>query len=189
MPEGFWVLWYDGSMKKVIVKCQLRDRKDFEERMAEVGLEFAERFWLHDRIYLPRGYRRGLNLPRMALRTLVKKEGERPRYELILKRHIEDSDVEIENKTEVLDYAEAVRLMQQLGFEKRAEVARERRELEVSEKMKIYLDQLGEKDFVKFELVLNEGESVQSVQREIRNTLRVFGQKKEDFVEQAYFEM
>ncbi|MDO4759602.1 MAG: CYTH domain-containing protein [Candidatus Saccharibacteria bacterium] len=178
-------------MKKVIVKCRLKSEREFRAKLAEISLDFEERVWQHDRVYLPRGYRRGENLPRIIVRTEMSKAEEEPKYFLILKRHIEDSDLEIIDQTEVKDYLETVRIAQQLGFEKKAEVSRAREKIVVSEKMELILDKIDglEGRYVKIEMILEEGESVRELTRETRNTLKILGCEKDSFVEKAYFEM
>ena len=75
-------------MKKVIVKCKLSGRDRFEQKLAEIDLDFSPIYWQHDRVYLPRGYKRGMNLPRLIMRTEMKAVDRPPKYFLLLRRHI-----------------------------------------------------------------------------------------------------
>ena len=49
-------------MKKVILKCKLSSRDRFEDKLAEIDLDFSAIYWQHDRVYAPRGYKKGMNL-------------------------------------------------------------------------------------------------------------------------------
>ena len=73
-------------MKKVILKCKLTSRDKFEEKLSDIDLDFSSIYWQHDRVYVPRGYKRGMNLPRLVMRTEMKAVDKPPKYSLILRR-------------------------------------------------------------------------------------------------------
>lgn len=175
-------------MKKVIVKCRLHGKDDFRQKLSEIGLEFGEIYYLHDRIYIPREYKPGANYPRLDMRTLMTAVDKKPKYLMILKRHIEDSGVDIIDQTEVKDYAEAVNIIHQLGFKKISEVSRQRQELKMSE-LTIFLDKVENLPgyYAKMEAPLLEDESPISVREDFNKTFAVFGQK--DLVNQTFTEL
>ena len=159
-------------MKKVIVKCKLRNREDFETRLAEIDMRFDKTYWQHDRVYHPRGYKKGQNYPR-----------------LVLKRHIEDSGIDIVNQTVVKDYAEASHIIHQLGFTKFAETSRRRMKIVMGPGVVIYLDKLENVPgyYAKMEAVLEEGEKVKEVREDLVKTFKVLGQT--NIVEEPYAEV
>ena len=179
---------YNYLMKKVIVKCRLHGKDDFRQKLSEIGLEFGEIYYLHDRIYIPREYKRGANYPRLDMRTLMTAVDKKPKYLMILKRHIEDSGMDIIDQTEVKDYAEAVNIIHQLGFKKISEVSRQRQELKMSE-LTIFLDKVENLPgyYAKMEAPLLEDESPISVREDFNKTFAVFGQK--DLVNQTFTEL
>lgn len=181
-------LCYNCGMKKIIVKCRLHGKDDFRQKLSEIGLEFGEIYYLHDRIYIPREYQRGANYPRLDMRTLMTAVDKKPKYLMILKRHIEDSGVDIIDQTEVKDYSEAVNIIHQLGFKKVSEVSRQRQELKMSE-LTIYLDKVENLPgyYAKMEAPLLEGESSQAVREDFEKTFAIFGQK--DFTRQTFTEL
>ena len=86
-------------MKKVILKCKLQNRDSFEDKLSEIDLDFGAIYWQHDRIYVPRSYKPNSNFPRLVMRTEMKAVDEPAEYYFILKRHIEDSGVDIVEET------------------------------------------------------------------------------------------
>ena len=50
-------IWYNISMRKVIVKCKLKNRDEFERKLSDIDLDFSQVYWQHDRIYVPRNYK------------------------------------------------------------------------------------------------------------------------------------
>lgn len=165
-------------MKKIIVKCRIHGKDDFRSRLAEIGLEFGDIYYLHDRVYVPREYRPQSNYPRLTMRTLMTAVDKNPKYILILKRHIVDSGVDIWDETEVKDYTEAVNIIHQLGFKKVSEVSRQRQELRMSE-LTIYLDKAEKLPgyYAKMEGPLLEGESSFEVREDFEKTFVVLGQR------------
>ena len=59
-------------MKKSIVKVKLPSRIDFVSALEEIEFKFAEPYWQHDRIFVPRNFDRAKTQPRLSLRTIVK---------------------------------------------------------------------------------------------------------------------
>lgn len=176
-------------MKKVIVKCKVRDRDRLEKNLEDIGLEFSPVYWQHDRVYVPRGYKGRSNFPRLVMRTEMHAVDEPPKYVLSLRRHIEDSGVDIIEDTAIIDYEGMVNVILQLGFKQFGEVSRRREEIKMSENTMLYLDTLDEDDtiYAKIESVLGDRESAIVVKTELASTMRSFGET--DVVESAYFEL
>ena len=103
-------------MRKIVLKVRLKNRDKFEEKLDRAGIDLGQVVWGHDRIYLPRGYKRGGNYPRFILRTEMKAVDRPAKYYLIQKRHIEDTNIEVVHQTEVKEYLEAVGMMREMGF-------------------------------------------------------------------------
>lgn len=176
-------------MKKVIVKCRVRDRDRFEKRLEDVGLEFSPVYWQHDRVFVPRGYKGRSNYPRLIMRTEMHAVDEAPQYLLSLRRHIEDSGVDIIEDTKIVDYEGMVNTILQLGFKQFGEVSRRRQEITISENTMLYLDILDDTNtiYAKIEAVLKERDPADKSKLELINTLRSFGET--DVVESTYFEL
>lgn len=176
-------------MKKIILKAKLKSRDEFEDKLNDIDMEFGAIYWQHDRVYVPRGFKRGMNLPRLVMRTDLKAVDEPPKYYLILRRHIEDSGVDIVEKTPVEDYASAVNTILQLGFKQVGEVSRRRQTLEMGEGTIIHLDEIDGKNeaYAKIESVLNQTDSVESVRTDLEKTFETLGES--DFVNFPYAEL
>ena len=176
-------------MKKIILKTKLQSRDKFEDKLNDIDLEFGSIYWQHDRVYAPRDFKRGMNLPRLVMRTDLKAIDEPPKYYLILRRHIEDSGVDIVEKTPVEDYTSAVNIILQLGFKQIGEVSRRRQTLEMGEGTIIHLDEIDGKNatYAKIESILNPTDSVESVKTDLNKTFKTLGES--DFVDQPYFEL
>jgi len=176
-------------MKKIILKAKLKSRDEFEDKLNDIDMEFGAIYWQHDRVYVPRGFKRGMNLPRLVMRTDLKAVDEPPKYYLILRRHIEDSGVDIVEKTPVEDYASAVNTILQLGFKQVGEVSRRRQTLEMGEGTIIHLDEIDGKNeaYAKIESVLNQTDSVESVRTDLERTFETLGES--DFVNFPYAEL
>ena len=175
-------------MKRVILKCRLKDRDRFEDKLNDINLDFGAIYWQHDRVYVPRGYKRGTNLPRLVMRTEMHAVDEPPEYNLILKRHIEDSGV-VET-TPVADYTTTVNIILQLGFKPAAEVSRRRQELSMGEGTKIYIDEIDGRPgeaYAKIESDLLSTDSVSEAREDLRKTFQTLGES--NVVESAYFEL
>lgn len=176
-------------MKKLVVKCHLNNLATFERRIVSTGLEFGPAIWQHERVYLPHDFRPGMNHPRLVMRTEVLATDQPAQYAMYLKRHIEDSGVDFVHYTAVGDYTEATGIVHQLGFRKAAEVSRQRREARLDDKTVLYWDVVEglEGDFLKIELDLVDGVSVDGLRRELYQTLSLLGQ--ETFLVQTYAEL
>ncbi|MCR4753093.1 MAG: CYTH domain-containing protein [Candidatus Saccharibacteria bacterium] len=178
-------------MKKAIVKAKIANRVVLDEKMRELGLEFDPIIWQHDRVYLPRGYRPNMNLPRMIMRTEMKTVDEPAKYYLILKRHISDSGVDIVNQTRVSDYVEAVNMIHQLGFGSAIEVSRRRQAMEIGESAVMYLDEIEKIPgfYLKIETKIEDNEKVSEVMEDLKRTLRLFGQDEKSVVQDTYSDL
>lgn len=176
-------------MKKIILKCKLADRDDFEQKLSDIDMDFGPVYWQYDRVFVPRGYKPHANYPRLVMRTEMRAVDRPPRYEFIMKRHVEDSQVDIVDATVVRDYSETVKIIQQLGFKLQAEVSRRRQEITMESGTKLYLDKVEGVDgyFAKIEDVLSEGDKVAEVREALLGTLRSLGQ--EDIHPEGYYEI
>ena len=175
-------------MKKIIVKAKLSGRDKFEKKLNDIDMDFSPIYWQHDRVYVPREYKKGMNYPRMIMRTEMKAVDKPASYYLILKRHIEDSGIDIVEDTPIKDYEEMVNIILQLGFKLKKEVSRRRQEIQMGDETVMYLDNVEGTSgyFAKIETVLNDGESVAEVRKDLVDTLAVLGEK--NLVDSAYFE-
>lgn len=173
-------------MKKVIVKCKVASREKFEKKLSDIEMEFSPVYWQHDRVYVPKGYKRGINLPRLIMRTEMKAVDKPAKYVLLLKRHIEDSGIDISEETLIKDYSEMVNIILQLGFKPQKEVSRRRQEIKMGENTWLFLDNVDGTNgyYVKLETKLEEGDSVEEVKDDLIKTLAVFGEKNR--VETSY---
>ena len=127
-------------MKKLILKYQLESRDQFEDCLSAEGFDFDAMYWQHDRVYVPRGYKENSNYPRLIMRTTLHAVDEPAEYSLILRRHIEDSGIDLVETTPVTDYINTVNIILQLGFRLAKEVSRRRETIELSDGTIIHLD-------------------------------------------------
>lgn len=173
-------------MKKIIVKCKLASREGFAQKLSDIEMNFSPVFWQHDRVYVPKGYKRGINMPRLLMRTEMKAVDKPAKYYLILKRHIEDSGVDVVEETVVKDYSEMVNIILQLGFKPQREVSRRRQEIKMGEHTSLYLDKIDGTNgsFAKLETDLLENDSVEDVKNDLLKTMAVLGEK--NVVETSY---
>lgn len=176
-------------MKRIIVKCKLKDDSSFEQKLSDIELDFSPVYWQHDRIYVPKNYKPHANYPRLIMRTEVRTVNEPAKYFFILRRHIEDSGVDIVEETPVADYEKLVNIILQLGFRPVAEISRRRRELSMGEGNTIYLDNIDDLsgDYAKIESDLQPGDSVQAAREDLEKTFRALGES--NFVPETYFEI
>lgn len=177
-------------MKKVILKCKLSSRDKFENKLSDIDLDFGAIYWQHDRIYVPRGYKKGMNLPRLVMRTTMSAIDEPPKYSLILRRHIEDSRVDIIEETPVTDYVNMVNIIFQLGFKQAGEISRRRQDLDMGEGTMIYLDEIDGRDgevYAKIESTLTPDDSVTEAREDLKKTFETLGET--NFIESTYFEL
>ncbi|MBR0430908.1 CYTH domain-containing protein [Candidatus Saccharibacteria bacterium] len=176
-------------MKKVILKCKLKNRDEFEQKLSDIDLDFSPIYWQHDRVYAPRGYKRGINLPRLIMRTEMKAVDKPAKYYLILRRHIEDSGVDVTEETSIKDYEKVVNIIMQLGFKSIAEVSRRRQELKMGEGTFIYLDKIDNKPgyYAKIESELSDADSVIEAKEDLKKTFETLGES--NFIDSTYFEL
>lgn len=176
-------------MKKIIVKVKLKNKEEFEKKLSDIEMRFSEIFWQHDRVYVPKEYRSGMNYPRIIMRTEMKAVDKPAKYMMILKRHIEDSGVNIVDMTGVKDYAEGVNIVHQLGFKKIAEVSRRRQELPMGDGVVMFIDKVEGLPgyYAKLESEVGKDDTVSEVMSDLTRTFRVLGAG--NVVEKAYFEL
>lgn len=164
-------------MKKIVIKAKVRNREDVEELIErKTGEDFSSVYWIHDRVYVPREYKRGMNYPVVTVRTEMRAVDRPAKYILRLKRHIEDSGVDIVDETPVKDYVESVEIVRQLGMELRNEVSMRRQELKTDEYV-IYVDKVEGLSgyYVKCETILKDGDEVSRRRDEIMKLLEECG--------------
>lgn len=176
-------------MKKVILKCKLKNHDAFEQKLSDIDLDFSPIYWQHDRIYVPRNYKPKSNYPRLIMRTEMKAVDRPAKYYFILKRHIEDSGVDVVEKTPVTDYEKLVNIILQLGFKPGAEISRRRQELDMGEGTLIYLDKIDNSPgyYAKIETELTPEDSVADAKADLEKTFATLGES--NFVNSAYFEI
>lgn len=175
-------------MKKLIVKSLLKDRAEFEKRAIGVGLQFTPKYWQHERVYLPHDYQPKMNYPRMVLKTEMR-EADKTVYIMELKRHLEQNGVDVVEATTVGDYTAATAIVQQLGFQKVAELARSRWEAVLANGVTVYLDEIEGMDgtFLKMEVMLEDESTAEEMRKELFEILKLLGQ--ETFILQTYAEL
>ena len=176
-------------MKKVILKCKLSSRESFEQKLADIDFDFSLVYWQHDRIYVPKNYKPNANFPRLIMRTEMRSVDKPAKYSFILKRHIEDSGVDIVEETVIKDYENIVRIILQLGFKPVAEVSRRRQDLRMGEGNYIFLDKIEGKPgyYAKIESALTSGDSVTAAKDDLKKTFYTLGES--NFISSAYFEL
>ncbi len=176
-------------MKKVILKCKLKNHESFEKKLSDIELNFTPVYWQHDRIYVPRGYKKQSNFPRLIMRTEMKSVDKPAKYYFILKRHIEDSDTDVVEKTLVIDYEKTVNIILQLGFKPAGEVSRRRKELDMGGGTFIYIDKVENTQgyYAKIESDLVPNDSVIAAKEDLRKTFATLGES--NFINSTYFEL
>ena len=176
-------------MKKVILKCKLSSREGFEQKLTDIDFDFSLVYWQHDRIYVPKNYKPNANFPRLIMRTEMRSVDKPAKYSFILKRHIEDSGVDIVEETVIKDYENIVRIILQLGFKPVAEVSRRRQDLRMGEGNYIFLDKIEGKPgyYAKIESALTSGDSVTAAKDDLKKTFYTLGES--NFISSAYFEL
>lgn len=176
-------------MKKVIVKCKLSSRDAFEKKLSDIDLDFSPIYWQHDRVYVPRNYKPHSNFPRLIMRTEMRSVDKPAKYSFILKRHIEDSGIDIVEETIIKDYEKMVNIILQLGFKPTAEVSRRRQDLKMGEGNFIFIDKVEGKPgyYAKIESELVDKDSVIEARNDLQKTFEALGETH--FVDNAYFEL
>ena len=176
-------------MRKAIVKCNLKNRDEFEKKLADIDLDFSTVYWQHDRVYVPRNYKPHANFPRLIMRTEMRSVDKPAKYSFILRRHIEDSDIDVVEETVIKDYETMVNVILQLGFKPIAEVSRRRQDLKMGEGNYIYLDKVEKLPgyFAKIESELNSKDSIKEAREDLKKTFETLGES--NFVDSTYFEL
>ena len=176
-------------MKKVILKCKLSNHNDFITKLSDIELNFSPVYWQHDRIYVPKNYKKNANFPRLIMRTEMRSVDKPAKYYFILRRHIEDSGVDIVEQTKVTDYEKLVNIIFQLGFKSHAEISRRRQELDMGEGTFIYVDKVDGKPgyYAKIEFDLGPKDSVVAAHKDLEKTFKTLGET--NIVNSPYFEI
>jgi adenylate cyclase class IV len=177
-------------MKKVIVKCKLKNRDEFEKKLTEIDMDFMPMYWQHERVYIPRNYQKKSSFPRLILRTEMKAVDRPAKYELELRRHIEDTGIDIVDTSIIRDYSEVANIILQLGFELQNELSSRRQDLVLGKGTKMFLDKVDgiAGYYVKVEAELGEDEKAEDVRNEILATLADLGQDISTVVLDTYSE-
>ncbi len=176
-------------MKKVIVKAKLKNRDEFEQKLADIDLDFSPIYWQHDRVYVPKNYRPNANFPRLIMRTEMRAVDKPAKYSFILKRHIEDSGVDIVEETAIKDYETMVRIIFQLGFKSAGEISRRRQHIKMGEGNSIYIDNVEQKPgfYAKIESDLTPDDSVAEARTDLEKTFETLGES--NFINKTYLEI
>ena len=173
-------------MKLVFVKAKITDKISFLKRMHDSGHDFGKVVFQNDRVFLPRGYQPSRKLPKLMIRTEIIDPKRKPWYQLIQKRHLTDQNIDLVHMTPILDYTETAHIVQQLGFELRAEVVRNRQKLQVDD-VTFYLDDVDELGtYVKLERELKKDEDIEKIRRELWEVLKVLGVDKSNAEPDTY---
>ena len=111
------------------------------------------------------------------------------KYSLILRRHIEDSGVDIVEETPIKNYEEMVNIILQLGFKPIAEVSRRRQDLKMGEGNYIYIDKIDNLPgyYAKIESDLTDGDSVVEAKLDLEKTFMTLGES--NFIDSPYSEL
>lgn len=176
-------------MKKVILKAKLSNRANFVSKLSDIDFRFSPVYWQHDRIYVPKNYKKSANFPKLIMRTEMRSVDKPAKYYFILKRHIEDSGVDIVEATSVQDYEKLVNIIFQLGFKSYAELSRRRQELDMGEGTFIYLDKIDGKPgyYAKIESNLSPNDSVEAARADLAKTFKTL--EESNFVSEPYSEL
>lgn len=176
-------------MRKVIVKAKLSSRDRFEEKLSDIDLDFSPIYWQHDRIYVPRDYKKNSSYPRLIMRTEMISVDKPAKYTLILRRHIEDSGIDIFEETAIKDYKNTVNIILQLGFKPLSEVSRRRQDLKTGEGTVIYLDKVENLPgyYAKIESEITPEDSVIEARQDLEKTFQTLGES--NFVNKPYSEI
>jgi CYTH domain len=177
-------------MRKVIVKLKLKSRDEFEKKITEMDKDFLPMYWLHERVYVPRNYRKKNSFPRLILKTEMHAVDRPAKYEMQLRRHIEDSGIDIIETTVIRDYQEAANMILQLGFEIQNEVSSRRQELSLEKGKRLILDKVDGISgyFAKIEAELTEEDKVEKVREEVLEIFSQLGQDSKNLVYDSYSE-
>ena len=111
------------------------------------------------------------------------------KYILILKRHIEDSGIDIVEETVVKDYENTVNMILQLGFKLTAEISRRRQNLQTGEGTVIYLDKIETLPgyYAKIESEISPDDSATEAKLDLEKTFRTLGES--NFISSPYSEL
>ena len=162
-------------MKKVIVKAKIKNKVDFIKRITDTGYDCGRVVFQNDRVFLPRGFQPSRNLPKLMIRTEIIDPKRKPWYQLIQKRHIDAENVDLIHETPVLNYSETAHIVQQLGFEMKVEVLRNRQKLQVEDTTFFLDDVEGLGTFIKLEREVKKGDNTDVIRQELWDVLEVLG--------------
>lgn len=123
------------------------------------------------------------------MRTEMQAVDKPAKYSLLLRRHIEDSGVDIVEETSIKDYEKMVNIILQLGFKPEAEVSRRRQSLNMGDGTYIYLDKIENLPgyYAKIESELSPNDSVVEAKLDLEKTFKTLGES--NFVDLPYSEM
>ena len=174
-------------MKTIVIKAKLKSKLDLFKTLADIDLKFGDIYYQHDRIFLPRGFKPDRNLPKLLIRTNVKRADKSPTYSLIFKRHLADQDVDITHRTDITDYTETAYTLHQLGFQLFAEVTKQRQNLIMDDGIRICVDQVeGLGVFIKIESQIKPDDTPKFVYENLKKTLTVLKVDSSDIIDDTY---
>ena len=176
-------------MRKAIIKCKLKNHDEFKQKLDDIEFKFSPVYWQHDRIYVPKNYRPHANFPRLTMRTEMKAVDKPAKYYFILRRHIEDSGVDITETTQVNDYEKLVNIILQLGFKPAAEVSRRRQTLDMGDGIYLHLDKVDHLPgyYAKIESALTDKDSIVEARLDLEKTFQALGET--NLISSPYFEI
>jgi adenylate cyclase class IV len=114
------------------------------------------------------------------MRTEMRAIDEPAHYYLMLRRHIEDSGIDVVEKSAITDYENIVNIILQLGFKPIGESSRRRQEIDMGNDTFIYLDYIDGKEegaaYAKIESILKDGESTIDILTDLKKTFATLGE-------------
>jgi adenylate cyclase class IV len=173
-------------MRLISLKTKLKNTTNLLKTLQDIGMQFGEAYYQHDRVFLPRGYEEGSGLPRMIIRTYVP-DSKDADYRLIVKRHSGGKGADVAHSTLIADYTETVHLLHQLGFSYAGEVAKHRQELSMEQGITLFLDKVDSLGtYLKLESRVGKDDSVEDVRADLSQILQAMGISEQDIFAESY---
>ncbi|MDO4870798.1 MAG: hypothetical protein Q3996_01760 [Candidatus Saccharibacteria bacterium] len=146
-------------MRKVSIKVQLKKSSEILKVMHDSGKIFSDEYQQFDRVFVPRGHEQfypdAALIPQLLIRTnTIDKQIS---HTMILKRPV-SKNMTYFFQTQIMDYNQTAHIINNMGYELTAEVAKNRRKLVIGSII-IYLDQINEKYYLKIEKNLRNDET------------------------------
>lgn len=146
-------------MRKMSIKLELDGVSEILKAMHDSGKSFSDEYQQFDRVFVPRGHEqfypdRSL-IPQLLIRTNT--IGKQISHLMILKRPV-TPNLTYFFQTQVMDYNQTAHIINNMGYELLAEVAKTRRKLVIGS-IVIYLDRVNEQYYLKIEKNLRNDEA------------------------------